>query len=337
MVTAEIIDSDIQPVPIIRSHPEIPQTLKQQIYQRPAACSARIQVRTVPPVTCLPSSPIHRSIRPACLLLGFEETHLHTAPAGSSAQHASVARQPRLRRSSTARRRPTQRRSLQAPAIRHLHPTSSVGSVRRSARLSSPSRSNYIWRLLIVVGVHLEAVFSNPDLSVQICPIQKQADSIVPVVSSSSAAPIGDTSPCLTATSSPVRPHTADPENPSAKVATRHPSRRTSATVRRPMPDRRLSSPSAIAADQWRFLLLGRKMEHRMGCSSGARNSVHPQAIFLGTPAVHAIWCTLSRLFFLVLLRLVTSAVGPTSVSQSMTSAVGPTSVGQQWVSSHIR
>ncbi|KAL5978544.1 hypothetical protein ACLOJK_029661 [Asimina triloba] len=39
-----------------------------------------------------------------------------------------------------------------APAIRHLHPTSSVGSVLRSARLSSASRSNCIWRLLIVVG-----------------------------------------------------------------------------------------------------------------------------------------------------------------------------------------
>ncbi|KAL5993923.1 hypothetical protein ACLOJK_038280 [Asimina triloba] len=86
---------------------------------------------------------------------------------------------------------------------------------------------------------------------------------------------------------------------------------------------RHCQPPPPPSAAVWWSLLFGKKMEHRMGCSSGAPNLVNPQTISFGTPLVddissgpHIHQSTVG----------LTSVMGPTSISQSMTSAVSPTS-----------
>ncbi|KAL6000602.1 hypothetical protein ACLOJK_024301 [Asimina triloba] len=320
---------DSTPVPIIRSGPEIPQTLKQQIV-RPdpgtSSVSARPQTASSP---VFPSPFVWRSAFacPAASVVACNRAN----PSASCQSAIDPASDPAIRASGASRPDPAK---VSPDRAFHLR---LPGSLRPTARLQREASTS-------------ACLFSIVLASASGTSTRHQRQSIVIIVgvrpalgSSARAVPlIVGVAPSVNSSSSHRRSRTHQINDvqihPCLDCNVRM------AAVRQPRPAACLPLASATVRRcttiQWIFLWGGR-------WSTG-----------WGAPAVHKIRCTLSQ--------SMTSVVGPTSVSQSVddissgphirqsvddinsgphisqsvydiSSRLHPTSVSQQWALSHIR
>ncbi|KAL5978438.1 hypothetical protein ACLOJK_029555 [Asimina triloba] len=257
-----------------------------------------------------PSSlPLIFSIR-TCQLGFFEETHLHTTPAGSSAQHASVTRQPRRRRrpstNSVVAYQPTPLASSCSPVTDPATYASAPFDRRRppvqcpeTHLHQRPAASDPLYSVFVVVGATQSAVAPRR---------QSFASEI---------------------SHSPAIPKTHQQRQPLAVAFSRRPVEASSFWGRR-------------WSTGW-----GAPAVHEIWCtirqffwySSSARYLVHPQQhIYLGTSssATSSIDDINSGPHISPSVNDISSGPHISQLVSDISSGSHPTSVNQQWASPHI-